>query len=221
MSAWSHRQRPNAFGEMDVLASVGRFSTHSNLPGTRHPLSTNTTIIATSAPANLPLRNRSHPTESQIQTDHHNPQDPETLLILTPMKAKENGEYDTTQIPRRARKPTNNPIRMRIHMRHQPEIRPIPGLQKKRHPRDQPKHGGFIAGVSKADGDVESSRNDAYEDDPALFHPEGFGVAVEEVGDDASQGTGDDVEEAEHGGPLAGVGLAEGGEVAEVVRCEV
>lgn len=110
-------------------------------------------------------------------------------------------------------------ISMRMHMRHQPEIRPVARFQEASHAGDEPEHGVLVLRVREADGDEEDARDDGHAVDPHLLAPDA-GVRVDEIADDAAQGAEDDVEEAEHGGPVAGARLPERGEVLLVVGAE-
>ena len=77
----------------------------------------------------------------------------------------------------------------------------------------------FVEWVREADAEEEDAGDDADEVDPELLAPD-VAVAVDDVGYDATGGSENDVEEAEHGGPAAGTGLEEVGEVLDVVGAE-
>ena len=104
-------------------------------------------------------------------------------------------------------------------MRHQGKIRPIAGLEKERHAGHEAKHGILIMGIGDADGDQEGARADGQAMEQELLAPDAR-APIQAIGDDATEGAENDVEQAEHGGPVAGAGLAEGGEVGEVVGAE-
>ena len=96
-------------------------------------------------------------------------------------------------------------------MRHERVIRAVGRLEEEGHARNQPKHGALRMRVGGADGDVKRAGEDAQGVQPDLFAPDGARAAVEGVGEEAAGGAADDVEEAEHGGPVAGLGLVEFG----------
>lgn len=104
-------------------------------------------------------------------------------------------------------------------MRHQGEIRAVASFQEEGHAGDEAEHGMFVVWVREADGEEEDTGDDAGEVDPDLLAPD-VAVAVDDVGDDAAGGAEGDIEEAEHGGPAAGAGLKEVGEVLDVVGAE-
>ena len=107
----------------------------------------------------------------------------------------------------------------RVDVRHEREVGAVAALEEKGHAGDEAEHGGGAGGVGEADGDEEGAGADAVGVQEGLLAPDA-GAAVEEVGDDAAERAEDDVEEAEHGGPVAGPGLAEGGEVLDVVGAQ-
>jgi hypothetical protein len=74
--------------------------------------------------------------------------------------------------------------------------------------------------VDKSNADEEGAGDNAQEVDPELLDPDVREALVEEVGAYATERSGDDVEEAEHGCPLATGGLAESFEVLLVVCTE-
>lgn len=101
-------------------------------------------------------------------------------------------------------------------MRDEREVGAVAALEEEGHAGDEAEHGGRMVRVRQADGDEEAARDDAIGVQQHLLAPDA-GAGVNEVGDDAAERTADDVEEAEHGGPVARAGLAEGGEVLHVV----
>ncbi len=104
-------------------------------------------------------------------------------------------------------------------MRDKGEVGAVAALEEEGHAGDEAEHGRRVMRVGEADGDEEAAGDDAVGVEEDLLAPDA-GAAVGEVGDDAAERAEDDVEEAEHGGPVAGAGLAEGGEVLDVVGAQ-
>lgn len=104
-------------------------------------------------------------------------------------------------------------------MRHQPEIRPVARFQEKGHARHEPKHGILVLRIRQADGNQEYAGEDGYAMDEKLLAPYAR-PRVDEVAEHASQRAEDDVEETEHGRPVAAPTLLEGREVLDVVCAE-
>ena len=105
-------------------------------------------------------------------------------------------------------------------MRHNSKVSPIRSIHKERQPSHQSEHRRHALGVREPDRDLERAHDHAKERDPELLRPHGPRVPVDQVADHAAGGAEQDVEEAEHGGPLAGAGLAQRGEVLEVVGAD-
>ena len=110
-------------------------------------------------------------------------------------------------------------ISERMHVRDEREVGAVAALEEEGHAGDEAEHGGRMARVGEADGDEEATRDDSVRVQEHLLAPDA-GTGIDEVGDDAAERAEDDVEEAEHGGPVAGPGLAEGGEVLDVVGAQ-
>ena len=104
-------------------------------------------------------------------------------------------------------------------MRHETEIRPVARLQEKRHPGNKPKHGIPIMRVRGPDRDQKHARHERKDVNQVLFPPH-VRAPVDEIREDAPEGSEDDVQEAEHGGPVAAAALLEGGEVLQVVGAQ-
>lgn len=104
-------------------------------------------------------------------------------------------------------------------MRHQPEIRPVARFEEKRHPRHEAEHHVLIVWIRQTDRDEKHPREKGDAVDEGFFAPNARPF-VDQVAEDASEGAEDDVEEAEHGGPVAAAALFEGGEVLDVVGAE-
>lgn len=104
-------------------------------------------------------------------------------------------------------------------MRHQTEISPVARFQEESHARHKPEHGVLVLRVRQADGDEKNAGDNGEGVNRDFFAPD-TEVWVDEVADHTSQGAEDHVQEAEHGGPVAGAGLSEGREILEVVCAE-
>ena len=106
-----------------------------------------------------------------------------------------------------------------MHVGHEREIGAVARFEEEGHTGDEAEHGAVGMGIGETDGDEEGTSEDGEHVDEDLLAPD-VGVAVDEVGDDASQGPEDDVEEAEHGRPLPRAGLFQRGEVFHVVGAQ-
>ena len=104
-------------------------------------------------------------------------------------------------------------------MGHERVVRAIAGFEEERHAGDQTKHGTLRMGVGEPDGDEKGAGDDGEEVDE-VFLPPDIALLVDEVGDHPAHRSEDNVEEAEHGGPVAGAGLAELGKVLDVIGAE-
>ena len=170
-------------------------------------------------PANLALGDGLDPAQRQIDGNGHDANNPDGLLVICPLVPEDDGEDDTAQVPRAARAAGHDAIGERVNVGHEAEDGAVGALEEEGHARHEAEHGALVVAVGKADGDLEGAREDGVDVDEVLLAPDA-GVGVDEVGDDAAEGSEDDVEEAEHGGPAAGAGLAEGLEVLDVVGAE-
>lgn len=175
--------------------------------------------ITSLPPSNLALRNRLNPTQTQVNSNSHDPNNPEHLSIVLPIIPKNNSKHNPPEIPRRARAARHDPVSMGMHMRHEREIRAIARIHEEGHASHKPEHRVLVMRVCKADSDEEDAADDGHEVDPDLLAPD-VAVAVDDVGDDAAGGAEGHVEEAEHGRPAPGAGLLEIGEVLGVVGAE-
>ena len=167
-------------------------------------------------PTNLALGNRLDPAHRQIDTNSNDPNDPNRLRIIRPLVPKDNREDDAPHIPRRARAPRHDAVRMRMHVRHEPEDGAVGPLKEEGHPGHEAEHGALVVTVREADGDLEGAREDGVGVHEILLAPDPR-AGIDCVREEAAEGSEGDVEEAEHGRPPAGARLAEGLEVLEVV----
>ena len=110
-------------------------------------------------------------------------------------------------------------ISERMDVRHEREIRSVATFEEKRHAGDEAEHGALVVRVDEPDGDEEGTGDDTVRVDEHFLAPDA-GVRVDEVGNDAAERAEEDVQEAEHGGPPTGAGLAEFGEVLDVIGAE-
>lgn len=185
------------------------------------PLSIFSLSLQKSTPTNLPLRNRPDPNEDQVQSNDDNTHNPKHPRVMRPVVPEDNREDDATQVPRSTYKTRQHTVSMGMHMRHKSKVGAIPSFQEDSHEGDETHHSREVFRVELSDYDEEDSGHDADEVDPEFLGPQvAVGPAEDEVGEEAARGARDDVEQTEHGGPLAGRGLAELREVLEVVGAE-
>lgn len=170
-------------------------------------------------PANLPLRNRSNPSQAQIDRNGDDADNPKHLLVILVIIPEDNRKDDAPQIPHPARDPADDAVGMRVHVRDEREVGAVAGLEEEGHAGDEAEHGALVVAVRQADGDLEGARHDREAVDQVLLAPDAR-AAVERVGDEAADGSAGDVEQAEHGGPAACARLAELREVLEVVGAQ-
>ncbi len=106
-----------------------------------------------------------------------------------------------------------------VHVRHKGVVGAIAGFEEQGHTGDEAEHGALLVRVGEADSNEEGAGDDGENMDKVFLAPD-TALPVDEVGDDTAHGSEDDVEQAEHGGPVSGTGLAELGEVFDVVGAE-
>lgn len=107
-----------------------------------------------------------------------------------------------------------------MDVRDKSKVCAIASFEKERHSSHESEHGGVRLGVEDADCDLESTADDTQGVEPYFLVPHAACLAVDEIGDEATCGTEDDVQEAEHCCPATGTGLKELGEVVEIVGAE-
>ena len=164
------------------------------------------------------FRNRPDPADRNINTNHNRPDDVKHLPVVLPIVPEDNGKHDTTQIPHRACETRHNTISMRVNMRHKPEIRAIGALKEDSQAAHKPHHGAHILGVQHTDDDQKHAGDDLVSVQHDLLRPHAVArVAVGKVRDVPAERARDAVEQAEHGGPVAGDLERHPGEVVHVV----
>lgn len=103
-------------------------------------------------------------------------------------------------------------------MRHKRKVSTVTSLEEDSHQCNKSDHSVLIMRVDLADDDAHETSNDTNEVDPKFLGPQiAARCNVDPVSDEASKGTGDNVEETEHGCPPTGLCLPEVWEVLEVV----
>jgi hypothetical protein len=107
---------------------------------------------------------------------------------------------------------------MRVDVRHKRKVGTVTSLKENGHDSNEPNHLIQLLGVELADDNQEHPRHDTDEVDPELLCPKIVaGDFVDDVGDEASERTRDDVQETEHGSPSTGLCLTEVCKVLEIV----
>ena len=167
-------------------------------------------------PANLSLGNRFDPTQSQIDPDRHDPNDPKDLCVVHPIISEDDCKHNPTEIARGARAARHDTVGVGVHVRHEREVGAVSCFEEEGHASDQTEHGALGVGVCEADGDFKGASDDRETVDQVFLAPDA-GCAVDDVAEDTARRSEDDVQETEHGGPLPGAALAESFEVFEVV----
>ena len=153
----------------------------------------------------------------------HAANDPKALGIVGAVvhEAEDDGEDDTAQVTRAARDARENTVGEGMDVGDQGKIGAVTGLVEDGHDEDETEHGGLLVGVELADEDEESASAETADGDPSLLEPQILlANLVENIAHDTTHRASDEVEEAEHGSPVGSFGLAEAGEVFEVVRAE-
>lgn len=149
------------------------------------------------------------------------PNHPEGAGIVRPTvhEPENDGEDDPAQVAHPAREARDDAVGVRVHVRHEGEVGAVAGLEEDGHERHEAVERRQVVRVRLSDHDEQDAGQDAARVHPDLLEPEAVARhVVQEVGDDAAQGPGDEVEKPKHGGPVGGLGLAQGGEVLQIVR---
>ena len=87
---------------------------------------------------------------------------------------------DPAEIPRRARTPRHDSVRMRMHMRHETEIGAIACIHEQGRAGHEAEHCALVVGIGKPDSDKESTCDEREHVDEDLLAPD-IGVAVDHV----------------------------------------
>ena len=88
-------------------------------------------------------------------------------------------------------------------MRHQPIIQPVSSLEEERHARDEAEHGALVVTVQLADDDEERAGDEAKRVQQRLLRPDGARRAIRNVAEQAAERAEHDVQQPEHGRPVA------------------
>lgn len=170
--------------------------------------------------AHLALWNWPDPGEQDVEGKVDTANDPEGLGVARAVihESENDGEDDAAEVPDATREAADDAIGVGVDVRDEGEVGAVAGLEEDGHEGDEAREGGQVVRVDLADDDEQHARDDAAGVHPGLLEPDAAAEAVvQQVGDDAAQGPGDEVEEAEHGGPVGRLGLAQRREVLEVV----
>jgi len=182
-------------------------------------IKTNTSAFNSSMPTNLPLGNRPHPNERQIDPNSDNPNDPKHLPIIHAIEAENDGENNPPDAARTASEARNQSVGMGMHVGDEGEDGAVGRLQEERHPRHEPEHGALGVTIRDADGDLEDAGEDGEGVHEILLPPHAAAL-VDDVREDPAGGSEEDVQQPEHGRPSPAAGLAERFEVLEVVGAQ-
>ena len=165
-------------------------------------------LTASLLATDLMLPDRRNRQKACMNRQRNNPNDPKALPIVLFHISKHNRKHNTPKVPGSTGHSTHHTISLRLNMRYQREDCTIARLEEHSHTSDQSKHGRLVVRVGEADGEEEAACDEAEAVDEELLDPEVGESFVEEVGNDAAGGACDDVEEAEHSGPLTTAGLS-------------
>lgn len=104
-------------------------------------------------------------------------------------------------------------------MRHKREISTIARLKEEAQARNKSKHSMRAHRIRKSNRNQESSHDNTREMQPRFLAPRAC-AAIHEIGNNTSQRTKHDIQQAEHSCPATGTGLSEVFEVLEIIRAE-
>ena len=85
-------------------------------------------------------------------------------------------------------------VGVRMDMRYQREIRAVARFKEEGHDCNKPEHHTLVMGVRQADREHERTRDETNSVDPELFGPEAVGVVVNDIADDTTRRSTDDVQ---------------------------
>src|SRR5947209_8733717 len=105
-----------------------------------------------------------------------------------------------------------------MHMRYQCKVGAISGLQEESHTSEETDKGRAV--VSHTNRNLECTREERETVNPHLLGPDGMCASVNEISDEATGGTEDNVHQTEHCCPIAAASLSKLWEVLEIVRAE-
>jgi len=168
--------------------------------------------------ADLALGKRLYPHEHAVERNDHDANDPENLRIVRLVIAEDDGEDDTTKVTSRANDTGEDAISVRVDVRYEREVRTITRLKEYGHDRNEADHLAEVVGVHLSNDDAHYTRHNADEVDPELLCPEvATGNLVDKVRNEATERSGNNVQEAEHSCPASRLCLTKGLEVLEVI----
>ena len=93
------------------------------------------------------------------------------------------------------------------------EVGTVTRLQEESEASCESEHGSFAFWIGQSERELKGAHCNAEEGEEDLLGPDGLRMLIEEICDEAASGAADHVEKAEHGGPLACLGLTHVGEV--------
>lgn len=170
-------------------------------------------------PTDLAFRNGLDPAQGQIDSNGHDADDPNDLVVPRAIVPEDDGEDDAAEVPGAARAARDDAVGEGVDVGHEAEDGAVGALEEEGEAGDEAEHGALVVAVGEADGDLEGAGQDRVRVHEVLFAPDAR-AGVDGVGEEAADGPEGDVEEAEHGGPAAGPRLAEGLEVLDVVGAQ-
>lgn len=114
--------------------------------------------------------------------------------------------YNASEVARCADDAADDTVGVGVHVRNKRVVETVGALEEEGEATtDESDKGGQLGGVGDTDDDHEDTSHGAVDVKKDLLAPDAFGLAVCKVGDETTEGTADDVEETEHGGPVARV----------------
>jgi len=160
------------------------------------------------------------PGDGKVDADGDDADDPEYGVVVGPIVSEDDGEDDTAQVTSGASQAGDDTVGVGVDVRHECEIGTVGSLEEEGHASDETDHCRAVVAVGDTDDDLEHTADDGQGVEPDLLAPDALGLAVDDISDNTTDGSEDDVEETEHGRPVSGALLAEVREVLEVVSTE-
>ena len=151
----------------------------------------------------LAFWNWAHPCKDKIDANAHSANDPNRLrIILSTLRRQIEAEHqskdDATKVATGASEARHDTIIRRKDVWHIGKVEAVGAVHEESDERDEPEHGAVVVGVELADDDEEGAHDGDVAVEEDALGPDAVCFLVDEVGDDATKGTEDNVEETEH-----------------------
>jgi hypothetical protein len=133
---------------------------------------------------------------------------------------EDNGKHDTAQVSSSTSDTGDDTVGVRVDVRHESEYRTVGSLEEESHAGNEAEHSALVVRVHDTDGDLEGPADNSKDVLPDLLAPDRSSLLVQEIGNQSTTRTENNVQKTEHGGPATSASLTKLGEVLEVVRAE-